>query len=124
MKSGGVDVLRSDCRKASALELCIEAEEQTAWRADGVAGEKAAKIEDLERVVEVFAVGLDSGGESLGMVESCSCGCVEEKSWKDAAAIEIKTAQDSWTVLGENGGWIPLELEGEAGIKLDACCDP
>ena len=51
------------------LEGRGEAEGEAAGGGDGVAGEEAAEVDDVEAVVEVVAVGLEAGGEAVGLLE-------------------------------------------------------
>lgn len=108
------------CRRKGwpVLEGCDEANEETAWRSDGVAGEETAEIENVERIAEVFAVGLDSRCEAVGVVERCGGRSIQQQRRKNAAAIEIQATEHLRSVLREDGGGVAVEFKGQAGVVL------
>jgi hypothetical protein len=51
------------------LEACRKAQCVTPWRADCVAREKSSKVDHIQYIGEIFAIGLKSHGYAIGAID-------------------------------------------------------
>src|ERR1700683_2543009 len=110
--------------KKGELKRGGEAHGEGAGRADGVAGEEAAKVDDVEDVGEILAVNLEAGVKALGVVEQSASGGVDLEGRINAAAREIDTTENLRAIFGKDVGGIAVKFEGQPGIVLNAAGKP
>jgi hypothetical protein len=80
------------------LEAGGQACGNAARRADGVAGEKASEVDDVENVVEVLGVDLEASIDAVRFVDIGAGGSVDLKRGIDASTGKVDAIDDLLTV--------------------------
>src|SRR5271166_4205736 len=106
------------------LENCCQAECVAAGRADGIAGEKAAEVEDVQAVVQVLAVGLKVESEFVGLIKLSAEGGVDGEGGLDVSAREVDAIDDRLAVLGQRLLVGSGEIKGQATAIFGAGGNP
>ena len=106
------------------LKIRGQTQRVTSRRPDGVAGEQAAKVDDVEDVVEVLSVNLKPHIQAFGFVDVGAGRRVDLKTRIDAATREVDAAEDLRPIFGQNRGRVAVELERQAGVVLNSAGDP
>jgi hypothetical protein len=94
------------------LEISRQAEGETARRSDGIAGEQAAKIDDVQDVVQILAVGLEAHLHAVGFVQVGAGRSVGLECGVDAAAGEVDAIEDLLAVLRSTVSGSPSKSKG------------
>src|SRR3984957_6272883 len=89
------------CRKQHTLKCSGKAEEIAAGGCDGAAGEESGEVDNVEAIVEVFNVSLETKRTGFFFVEFQASGNVDGESGANASVGEINTVHHLLTILGE-----------------------
>ena len=107
-----------------SLERGVEAKRETARRADGVAGEQAAEIDELQHVGKILPVRLQANVQSLGPVHFAARGRADHQGRVNPAARKINAIEDCLAVFRQHLRRVSVKFEREAGTVLNSAGDP
>lgn len=94
------------------------------FRANGIAGEQATEVDDVQPIVEVVPVGLQAHLHTIRAVDLEPCGRAYSELRTNAATLEIDSADDSRSVLCESIGLLSCELKRKPGAIACSRGDP
>src|ERR1700727_779140 len=109
---------------APHLERGCKAHHGAASRTDGIAGEEAAEIDEVEGVGEVLPIDLELHGHALGLVDIDPRRRTEQQGGVDAPAGEINTVDHLLAVLLQRGLLVTVELKRKPAAVLNSAGHP
>ncbi len=101
-----------------------EVEGVAAGRADGVAGEEAAEIDDVQAIVQVLAVGLKVEGQFVGLIKLSAERGVDSEGGLDASAVDVDAVDDGLAILGQRLLVGAIKIKGQATAIFGAGGNP
>ena len=91
--------LRGYTFRETGLKIRYKAKEIASWRSYCVAGKQTSEVNQVEPVVQVFAVGLQSHCKAFSLVEVGAHRSIERKQRPDAVAAKIEAIHNLLTVF-------------------------
>src|SRR5208282_2512227 len=83
----------------NSLKIRLQAHEATARRPDGVSGEQTGKVDNVEAVIHVLKIDLQTHGGAIALVEVGADRSVERKLGPHSPAAEIQASDHRRAVL-------------------------